>query len=154
MNTGNFSFHVFEGVHILRYRQSSLISLVPNIMSPKTASCLGLGPKSLACLTPSHFSTGWGAFHLRFPTGGAANGTPLNTLTPEQSMPSSVPLAVCTCGAVCAAAPIYAAASMIIDRIVFFILIIVLFSYKNYFTLHSQQAIGRRNGLFLVYMQN
>src|SRR5574344_1484260 len=107
---------------------------------------MGLGPKSFACRTPSHFSTGWGAFHLRFPTGGAANGTPLNTLTPEQSMPSSVPLAVCTCGAVCAAAPIYAAPSMIIDRIVFFILIIVLFSYKNYFTLHSQQAIVRRNG--------
>src|SRR5574344_1875285 len=100
-------------------------------MSPKRFSCMGFGPKSFAGLTPSHFSTGCGAFHLRLPTGGAANGTPLNTFTPEQSMPSRIPFTVCTCGAVCAAAVMYVAASISNDRIVFLILIMV----TNYYNL-------------------
>ena len=55
-----------------------------------------VGPNSLASRTPCHFCTGCGAFQRRFPTGGAANGIPLNTVMPERSFPSRIPLAVVT----------------------------------------------------------
>jgi hypothetical protein len=37
-----------------------------------------LDPKVAACFTPVHGFTDCGAFHRRAPTGGAANGMPLN----------------------------------------------------------------------------
>jgi hypothetical protein len=38
---------------------------------------MGLGPNCTQALTPSHGTTGCGAFHRNDPTGGAAKGTPL-----------------------------------------------------------------------------
>ena len=38
-------------------------------------------PKASALRTPSHLAAGWGAFHRLSPSGGAANGMPLNTRT-------------------------------------------------------------------------
>jgi hypothetical protein len=56
---------------------------------------MGLGPKAVQLSTPSHGLTGWGAFHLNSPTGGAAKGIPLKTWMPEEvwdplTAPSSV----------------------------------------------------------------
>ena len=102
ISTGRCSSIVFAGVHTLRYRQSSLIFLVPKFMSPKIFSCIGFGPYSLAWRTPCHFSTGCGAFQRRLPTGGAAKGMPLNVFTPDSFMPSSVPSATFTLVGCCA----------------------------------------------------
>ena len=55
------------------------------------------GANCFAAFTPCHGSTGCGAFHLRSPTGGAANGMPLNDIMPEVSfIPSTIPALVCT----------------------------------------------------------
>src|SRR5690242_18575199 len=67
-------------------------------MSPKTACCMQRGPNWVAGRTPVQFFTGCGAFHRESPTGGAANGTPLNARTPVAwgPDPSSVPFAILT----------------------------------------------------------
>src|SRR5690606_17377852 len=57
-------------------------------------------PNRVASLTPSQACTGAGAFHRSSPTGGAANGTPLNTCRGPSVDPSSVPLLVSAMGAV------------------------------------------------------
>src|SRR5256885_3971588 len=46
------------------------------------------GPKATAVFTPSHFAGGCGAFQRSGPTGGAANGMPLNTRT-AASLPAA-----------------------------------------------------------------
>src|SRR6185295_9097450 len=46
------------------------------------ASCMQLGAKSVACLTPCHATAGCGFFQRRSPVGGAANGIPLNDAMP------------------------------------------------------------------------
>src|SRR5262245_16856395 len=48
-------------------------------------------PNFSAALTPDHGTTGSGAFHRRGPTGGAANGMPLNTRTPSAVVPRTLP---------------------------------------------------------------
>ena len=73
------------GVQTLRYRQSSLISRGKPMLE------IGLGPNLLASLVPSQGTTGWGAFHLRSPTGGAAKGIPLNTSMSSATVPRIMP---------------------------------------------------------------
>ena len=65
-------------------------------MSPKSARCMQRGPNCVAWRTPVQFLTGCGGFQRRSPTGGAANGMPLNARTPLSSAPSTTPLAVLT----------------------------------------------------------
>lgn len=62
-------------------------------MSLKMRPCMGRGPYSTAFLTPDHGVTGCGAFHRSAPTGGAANGIPLNvrTLPSALTTPSRTP---------------------------------------------------------------
>src|SRR6185503_11424677 len=56
------------------------------------ASCMQLGAKSVACLTPCHAVGGCGFFQRRSPVGGAANGSPLNAAMPLAAVvPSAVP---------------------------------------------------------------
>src|SRR5215467_10392836 len=56
------------------------------------------GPNSAALRTPFHGATGFGAFHRKAPTGGAANGIPRKTRTPGEAVatPSTTPLSVFT----------------------------------------------------------
>src|SRR6187549_1262469 len=46
-----------------------------------TTVCMQLLPNASAFFTPCQVATGFGARHLRSPTGGAANGSPLKTVT-------------------------------------------------------------------------
>src|ERR1700681_3606082 len=89
--TGSASPPVFAGVHTLRYRQSSLISGGAPKIRAKVGSCMQLGPNVDACLTPVHGFTGWGARQRSAPTGGAANGMPLNDTMPFASTPATRP---------------------------------------------------------------
>src|SRR4051812_40583118 len=58
-----------------------------------------------ALRTPGHFSGGCGSFQRNGPTGGAANGIPLNTRTPDfRVTPESRPLAVLTGSEIAASA--------------------------------------------------
>src|SRR5579863_3429934 len=56
------------------------------------------GPNPVAWRTPVQFLTGCGGCHRKSPTGGAANGMPLNSRTPDGCgpVPSNTPLAVVT----------------------------------------------------------
>jgi hypothetical protein len=56
--------------------------------------------KSTAGRTPVHFTGGWGGRHLNSPTGGAANGMPLNDATPSSINPCTSPLSTRTTGVV------------------------------------------------------
>src|SRR4249919_2080749 len=58
------------------------------------------GANASAFFVPCQPSTGCGALHRRSPTGGAANGMPLNDTTPSCSTPATFPpvtAAVVTC---------------------------------------------------------
>src|SRR4249919_1045975 len=57
----------------------------------KFASCMQLGPYADACLMPVHGVTGCGAFQRDAPTGGAANGMPLNEAMPFATAPATRP---------------------------------------------------------------
>jgi len=57
-------------------------------------------PNSTAGRTPVHFTGGWGGRHLNSPTGGAANGMPLNDATPSSIKPCTSPLSTRTTGGV------------------------------------------------------
>src|SRR4051794_32412119 len=50
-----------------------------------------LGPYALACFTPLHGSTAWGAFQRNECTGGAANGTPLKDTMLPAGTPATRP---------------------------------------------------------------
>src|SRR3954470_14509761 len=83
----------------MRYRQSSLMPLLRNSMSPKIGRCIQAGPNDAAGRTPSQALTGCGAFQRSSPTGGAAKGIPRKTWVPELVMlPSTTPFAVLTRG--------------------------------------------------------
>src|SRR5574344_466594 len=105
INTGYFLPFTFACAHILRYRQSSLLLFAQKFISPKRFRCVGSGPNSLAGRTPFQDASPCGAFQRRLPTGGAANGTPRNTCTPDSIQPSSIPLLTFTRGPVCAFIP-------------------------------------------------
>src|SRR5688572_2859110 len=54
-------------------------------------------PHVFASRTPSHFATGCGSRHRRLPVGGAPNGMPLKTRTPDGSVsPATSPASVLT----------------------------------------------------------
>src|SRR6516164_7172184 len=55
-------------------------------------------PNLSAARTPSQLAAGCAGFHLSTPTGGAANGMPLNVVTPvtAEGTPDTRPLAVRT----------------------------------------------------------
>src|SRR4051812_42427307 len=92
------SFADFAGVQTFRYRQSSLF---PEGGLPP---CIGAGANLSAIRTPSHFAAGWGAFHLRSPTGGAAKGMPLYTSSPSSETPCNTPPSTLTGPGCCATA--------------------------------------------------
>src|SRR5262245_24177526 len=84
--TGCRSLAAPAGVQTFRYRQSS--ATAPCAMNSyvhgfraSTMFWTQFAANASAFLTPSHRDGGCGARHRRSPTGGAANGTPLNTLT-------------------------------------------------------------------------
>ena len=57
---------------------------------------MGLGPKSIAFLSPFQAVTGCGSRQRRSPMGGAAKGMPLKTLIPEASVPTKIPSSTLT----------------------------------------------------------
>ncbi len=54
------------------------------------------GPYLLASRTPDHDAAGCGDCQRSSPTGGFANGTPLNAVTPSRVTPDSAPLSTRT----------------------------------------------------------
>src|SRR5579884_1510064 len=82
-STGNRSRPDFAGVQTFRYRQSSFIPFERKPISPNSACCIQRGPNSVASRTPVQFFTGAGGAQRRLPTGGSANGIPLNSRTPD-----------------------------------------------------------------------
>src|SRR5215510_9521875 len=80
-----------------------------------SGSCTHFGPNVSTFLTPAHATTGCGGFHRRSPTGGAANGMPLNTHAPSTSVPAICPPSTFTISAPanrrCEPATVRAAAS-------------------------------------------
>ena len=70
--TGRRSLGVAAAVHTFRYRQSSLIGAESPLHG-----CTHAGAKTFALRVPLHATRDCGAFHLKVPSGGAANGTPI-----------------------------------------------------------------------------
>src|SRR5262245_6086181 len=98
--TGNRSLAVFAGVQTFKYRQSSLTPSGEPMNFSMLGSCMQAGAYALVFFTPLHAATGCGFFQRRSPTGGAANGMPLNDATPFVAVPSTWPpltRAVVTC---------------------------------------------------------
>ncbi len=76
--TACFPLGGHSGAQTLRKRQSSLPLDAASVF--QLASIWAhVAPYSPASRTPCHGSTGAGGFQRRSPTGGAANGMPLNT---------------------------------------------------------------------------
>src|SRR3982751_3926693 len=97
-NTGRLSAAAFAGVQTLTKRQSSLIApwvmtSYVHVLLSCTMRWMQLGPNSAAWRTPVHATGGSGAFHRLSPTGGAANGMPLNAVRPgfRPAAPETVP---------------------------------------------------------------
>src|SRR3954466_14598729 len=86
--TGSRSFAAFAGVQTFSERQSSLIE---GTCVYGLAACTHPGPKLSACFTPDQGCTRCGAFQRSAPTGGAANGIPLNDTMPCASAPATRP---------------------------------------------------------------
>src|SRR5215471_18385268 len=95
--TGRFSVADAAPVHTLRYRQSSLVGGEPSMFAmlsrPWPGGWMQTLPYLLASRTPLHFATGCGAVQRSAPTGGAANGMPLNARMPgaDSTLPPSSP---------------------------------------------------------------
>src|SRR5215831_9579426 len=89
--TGSASLALLAGVQTLRYRQSSLTPSGALKILAAAASCMQLRANDEACLTPVHGLTGCGAFQRSAPTGGAANGMPLNDEMPFVTTPATRP---------------------------------------------------------------
>src|SRR5262245_30461198 len=70
---------------MFRYRQSSLISRVGRVPLfggyHPPSFCVQMGEYLSAARTPSHLGAGFGSRQRRSPSGGAAKGTPLKTMT-------------------------------------------------------------------------
>src|SRR5581483_56105 len=83
--TGRRSLADFAAVQTFRNRQSSLMCGA----GPRPpAACIQMAPNSSALRMPSQCGAGWGGFQRKSPTGGAANGIPLNTRT-SASLPAT-----------------------------------------------------------------
>ena len=81
--TGRRSEADAASVHTLRYKQSSLIGVAVDVAPPRPPApplgCMHRAPNWSAERTPAQLRTGCGGRHRNGPTGGAANGMPLNT---------------------------------------------------------------------------
>src|SRR5690606_20370978 len=92
---GSFSPAFLAGVQMLSVRQSSLIPVKLGVsVAPfggkrcGAGGCTQTSPNLVASRTPCHDLGSCGCFQRRSPTGAAANGMPLNTVTPG-SLPGS-----------------------------------------------------------------
>src|SRR5262245_46685296 len=87
---------------MFRYRQSSLISRVGRVPLfggyHPPSFCVQIGEYLSAARTPSHFGAGFGSRQRNSPRGGAAKGTPLNTVTSgvAPATPDTDPLSTLT----------------------------------------------------------
>src|SRR5262245_20018323 len=125
--TGRLSLGDAALVHTLAYRQSSARAGSRGGSTTAGATCPGGGapagppgprpprpaggapaahgaPNASALRTPSHFAAGCGAFHRFSPSGGAANGMPLNarTLGWPLAVPATMPESIFTCSGIIA----------------------------------------------------
>src|SRR5579863_6547487 len=93
--TGNLSWRDFAGVQMLSVRQSSLTgsAAAPGTDTPR---CIQIGPNLSVCRTPFHTIGGCGARQRSSPTGGAANGIDLYTVTAPSRAPSIQPVSIRT----------------------------------------------------------
>src|SRR6185436_7755208 len=128
--TGRLSLADAALVQTLAYRQSSaragsrggtttaavtcpgLAAAAPGAPGPRPPRPAGGAPaahgapKASALRTPSHFAAGCGAFQRLSPSGGAANGMPLNERTVGcvvLAVPDSRPVSILTCSGIIAA---------------------------------------------------
>ena len=76
---------------MFRFKQSSPKFAGTPIIADMLASCMQPRAKVSATLTPFHALTGCGTFQRRSPTGGVANGIPLNEATPSLTTPFNRP---------------------------------------------------------------
>src|SRR5947207_11214279 len=90
-----------ERVQTFSVRQSSSVPISsPPMPAPRAGAGWGAHlVHSPAGRTPSQGATGCGGRNRSSPTGGAANGRPLNTRTPSSSTPATRPAAVSAIGA-------------------------------------------------------
>src|SRR5262245_40261329 len=119
--TGRLSPALLALVQTLRYKQSSdragsrggaagaagACAAAPGAAAPRPppprpgpgAPAAHGAPNASALRTPSHLATGCGAFHRFSPSGGAANGMPLNTRTVGWPLvvPAIIPESMRTC---------------------------------------------------------
>ena len=102
--TGNRSPGPPAGVQTFRYRQSSLVGgesgrSTETLFGTRLRwdGCTQTLPNASARRTPSHRGGACGGFQRSSPTGGAANGIPLNARTPDGRVtPETRPLSVPT----------------------------------------------------------
>jgi len=101
--TGRRSDADCAAVHTFRYRQSSLAAgesgrSTETFRRPTPFGWTQTLPNLSVWRTPFHFAIGCGARQRSSPTGGAANGMPLNTRTPGAAadVPESRPASVLT----------------------------------------------------------
>src|SRR5438067_12575179 len=120
--TGSLAVADEAAVHTFIYRQSSAVGGGGGAPArpPPPPFCMQRGPNATAVFTPSHRIGGCGAFQRSGPTGGAANGMPLNTRTAASlpAAPDTMPESSFT-GSVMAADAIAAVsrmATVIIER--------------------------------------
>src|ERR1700761_5934122 len=101
-STARRSFADRAAVQTFKYRQSSLIDFSGiryssvHIRKGTGLFCIGLGPNCVQSRTPLQGAAGCGARHRNAPTGGAANGIPLNTCTPSTTAPETNPSSTLT----------------------------------------------------------
>src|ERR1700719_4631023 len=93
--TGNFSFRAFVGVQMLSVRQSSLTgsSAAPGTDAPL---CIQIGPNLSADRLPLNGRGLSGARQRNSPTGGAAKGMDLYTVSEPSDVPATSPLSTRT----------------------------------------------------------
>src|SRR5581483_441599 len=70
-----------SAIQTFKYRQSSLDNSAA-LGAMNVGFCAHIGPNFVVSRTPGQGVTGCGSRHRRSPTGGAANGIPLNTAPP------------------------------------------------------------------------
>src|SRR5471030_3048890 len=90
--TGRLCADGLAGFHTFKYKQSSLGVPTSGAASLTNGNCMQSGPYSLAERTPCHAVAGCGARQRKSPTGGAANGMPLNAMTPSCTLPRTTPV--------------------------------------------------------------
>src|SRR5674476_296082 len=92
--TGSLALADLAGVHMFRYRQSSLTGAgLPCVFG----ACMQALAKASAFFTPDQGLTAAGAFQRKSPTGGAAKGMPLKIEMQDSATPlTSAPVTLAT----------------------------------------------------------